>query len=377
MRKFIFPIFLLYFASSFLCLIFFMKTLYDSNLKLIIQKNSFELSSILKELNFLAKTQNSILNYDFTQNGDILFFIKDLNSGEILKKDFVLDDKKDLKQISKHIFISNKEFYLVDNIHAKKRVLNYNVILKNKTYKKEINLLFIKISIIFILSFIFLSFVGYFIIRLSLRPLFDKISSLNSFIENATHEINTPLSVILMSIEMFDKNPKKYLLNIKKASKNLSDLNDKLINLTLKNLPNNLEFIKLKDFLEEKMSYFSPMMSEKNLSFDSNLNSVALKTDIKKLDVIFDNLISNAIKYSDENSKISLFLDKNKFEISNLGEKIEAKNLNDIFKKYARFSKAQAGFGIGLSLVKKYSDELNYKISCKADGNKTKFILEF
>lgn len=377
MRKFILPIFLLYFVSSILCLIFFMKTLYDSNLKLIIQKSSFELSSVLKELNFLVKTQNSILNYDFTQNRDILFFIKDLNSGEILKKDFVLDDKKDLKQISKHIFISNKEFYLADNIHAKKRVSNYNVILKNKIYKKEINLLFIKISIIFIFSFIFLSFIGYFIIRLSLRPLFDKISSLNSFIENATHEINTPLSVILMSIEMFDKNPKKYLLNIKKASKNLSDLNDKLINLTLKNLPNNLEFVNLKEIIEEKMSYFSPMMSEKNLSFDLNLNSVALKTDIKKLDVIFDNLISNAIKYSDENSKISLFLDKNKFEISNFGEKIEAKNLNDIFKKYARFSKAQAGFGIGLSLVKKYSDELNYKISCKADGNKTKFILEF
>lgn len=377
MRKFILPIFLLYFVSSILCLIFFMKTLYDSNLKLIIQKSSFELSSVLKELNFLVKTQNSILNYDFIQNRDILFFIKDLNSGEILKKDFVLDDKKDLKQISKHIFISNKEFYLADNIHAKKRVSNYNVILKNKTYKKEINLLFIKISIIFIFSFIFLSFIGYFIIRLSLRPLFDKISSLNSFIENATHEINTPLSVILMSIEMFDKNPKKYLLNIKKASKNLSDLNDKLINLTLKNLPNNLEFVNLKEIIEEKMSYFSPMMSEKNLSFDSNLNSVALKTDIKKLDVIFDNLISNAIKYSDENSKISLFLDKNKFEISNFGEKIEVKNLNDIFKKYARFSKAQAGFGIGLSLVKKYSDELNYKISCKADGNKTKFILEF
>lgn len=377
MRKFIFPIFLLYFASSILCLIFFMKTLYDSNLKLIIQKSSFELLSVLKELNFLVKTQNSILNYDFTQNGDTLFFIKDLNSGEILKKDFVLDDKKDLKQISKHIFVSNKEFYLADNIHAKKRVSNYNVILKNKTYKKEINLLFIKISIIFIFSFIFLSFVGYFIIRLSLRPLFDRISYLNSFIENATHEINTPLSVILMSIEMFDKNPKKYLLNIKKASKNLSYLNDKLINLTLKNLPNNLEFVNLKDFLEEKMNYFSPMMSEKNLSFDLKLNSVALKTDIKKLDVIFDNLISNSIKYSNENSKISLFLDKNKFEISNFGEKIEAKNLNDIFKKYARFSKVQAGFGIGLSLVKKYSDELNYKISCKADGNKTKFILEF
>ncbi len=377
MRKFILPIFLLYFISSFLALTLFMKAFYDSNLKLIVQETRFELFDTLKELNFLVKTQNSILNYDFTQNGDILFFIKDLNSGEILKKDFVLDDKKDLKQISKHIFISNKEFYLADNIHAKKRVSNYNVILKNKTYKKEINLLFIKISIIFIFSFIFLSFVGYFIIRLSLRPLFDKISSLNSFIENATHEINTPLSVILMSIEMFDKNPKKYLLNIKKASKNLSDLNDKLINLTLKNLPNNLEFVNLKDFIEEKMSYFSPMMSEKNLSFDSNLNSVALKTDIKKLDVIFDNLISNAIKYSDENSKISLFLDKNKFEILNLGEKIEAKNLNDIFKKYARFSKAQAGFGIGLSLVKKYSDELNYKILCKADGNKTKFILEF
>lgn len=377
MRKFILPIFLLYFISSFLALILFMKAFYDSNLKLIVQETRFELFDALKELNFLVKTKSDILSYNFSQNEKILFYIKDLNSKNIIKKDFILDGLANIKKIDKHSFLSDKEFYLIDNLHAKKRALNYQVVLKSKDYKMKINLLLFKTSFIFVICFVFVVLIGYFIIKFSLRALTDKISSLNSFIESATHEINTPISVILMSIEMFETNPKKYLFNIKTASQNLSNLHENLINLTLKNSQNNLSNVNLKNFLEEKIIYFAPIMSEKKLKFNLNLKEVNLKTDIKKFDIILENLISNAIKYSDENSEISSLLDESKFEIENYGEEIKASNLNEIFKKYTRFSKTQAGFGIGLSLVKKYADELDYKIFCKNEDKKTKFALLF
>ena len=370
LKKHILPIFLLYFITSFLFLLLFTNTLYSSNQKLVRQNSEYALMQTIKELNYLIRNGNSILDYQVSQN--IKFHIRDLNKNEIL-----INEISSLPNLSQRVEIINKDIFLQARIHSRKMINNYEITLLDISYKPQIKKLLIKSSVVFILMFCTLLVIGYFIIRLSLRPLFDKINSLNSFIEDATHEINTPLSVILMSVEMFDVNPKKYLQNIKTSSKSLSNLYDDLVSLNLKTEPNTLVSLNLKEFLLKKLDCFSLFMSRKNLKFELNLNEVVIETDIKKMDKILDNLISNSIKYSDENQTIKLNLTKEFFEIENFGEEIKSENLKTLFDKFSRFSKSETGFGIGLSLVKKYSNELGYKISCQSQKKLTKFILKF
>lgn len=370
LKKHILPIFLLYFITSFLFLLLFINLLYTSQSKLIRSNSEHNLTHLMAELNYIVKNGEDILSYKIDDK--IKIYIKDLNKNQIL-----INNIEVLPKINKNLEVIDKNIYIKAKIHTRRMINNYEIIMLDTSYNPQIKALLTKLSFVFVFVFLIFSVIGYFIIRLSLRPLFDKIKSLNSFIEDATHEINTPLSVILMSTEMFEINPKKYLENIKTASKSLSNLYNDLVSLNLKIEPNSLTNLNLKEFLLAKLDYFEVLMSRKNLKFDLNLDECLIKTDINKIDKILDNLISNAIKYSDENETIKINLDKYKFEIQNLGEEIKSENLKVIFDKFSRFSKSETGFGIGLSLVKKYSDELDYKILCKSNKKITKFILKF
>ena len=70
-------------------------------------------------------------------------------------------------------------------------------------------------------------------------------------------------------------------------------------------------------------------------------------------------------------------LTKKYFEIQNIGETISKENQAKIYEKFTRFNKEKGGFGIGLSLVKKYCDELKFKATCQSENKITKFKIEF
>ena len=219
---------------------------------------------------------------------------------------------------------------------------------------------------------------SYFLLRLSYRPLIAQISHLNNFISDTTHEINSPLSVILMSIEIFDRNPQKYLKNIKISAKNLSNLYEDLsLNLQKNNDKNILENLNFKDIILAEIEKFSLLAENKNLNFKLVLADIKILSDKRKLNKIIDNLLSNAIKYSYKNSTISIKLNGSFIEIINEGEGIKKENLNKIFEKFSRFDNQNGGFGLGLSLVKRYCEELNYKISAQSENNLTKFSVKF
>lgn len=219
--------------------------------------------------------------------------------------------------------------------------------------------------------------VAFFIVRMSYAPLLRHIKGLNAFITDTTHEINTPLSVILMSVEMFEKNPPKYLENIRLAARTLSMLYSDL-SANLKAVPLSLGECDIKALIEQRVRFFEPLAAKKELSFELGLpESLTLNTDEYRLSKIIDNLLSNAVKYSNKAEKIYINLDESGISVAQKGVVIPPEKMSKIYDKFTRFDTTNGGFGVGLSLVKNYCCELGYSINCTSNEEQTKFSVSF
>lgn len=379
-KKYVFPVFFFYIFTSILFLSLFSYFYFTQN-KASILKNSFSLAkSFSSQIERIYKFEGVEALENLSEKYKISIY--DMNNKLFLLKEF---DPPKFKKNQNTIEINDDLYFQRNfkrgnrkNLHSHHARKNYKIYIKFAYPKAEILNLKIKLTIFFIGILLMITLFSYFILRLSYRPLIAQISHLNNFISDTTHEINSPLSVILMSIEMFDRNPKKYLKNIKISAKNLSNLYEDLsLNLQKNNDKNILENLNLKDIILAEIEKFSLLAENKNLNFKLDLADIKILSDKRKLNKIIDNLLSNAIKYSFKNSTISIKSNSSFIEIINEGEGIKKENLNKIFEKFSRFDNQNGGFGLGLSLVKRYCEELNYKISAQSENNLTKFSVKF
>lgn len=379
-KKYVFPVFFFYIFTSILFLSLFSYFYFTQN-KASILKNSFSLAkSFSSQIERIYKFEGVEALENLSEKYKISIY--DMNNKLFLLKEF---DPPKFKKNQNTIEINDDLYFQRNfkrgnrkNLHSHHARKNYKIYIKFAYPKAEILNLKIKLAIFFIGILLMITLFSYFILRLSYRPLIAQISHLNNFISDTTHEINSPLSVILMSIEMFDRNPKKYLKNIKISAKNLSNLYEDLsLNLQKNNDKNILENLNLKDIILAEIEKFSLLAENKNLNFKLDLADIKILSDKRKLNKIIDNLLSNAIKYSFKNSTISIKSNSSLIEIINEGEGIKKENLNKIFEKFSRFDNQNGGFGLGLSLVKRYCEELNYKISAQSENNLTKFSVKF
>lgn len=333
---------------------------YDINL-FNIPKNAYE----IQEFNALPAEVKAALNYKISLTHDK--GAKPKNNKMQASSDEIFHFKHS------HSFILTKThaYYLAFiNKHSDILLLRTNVPIK------AIDALYSRVLLLCALSFGVILVLSYFIVRLSYAPLLRHIKALDSFIADTTHEINTPLSVILMSLEMYEKNPSKYLANIKNAAFNLSQLFTDLSS-TLKTQPLSLEMIEVSALIRERASFFELSASKKHLSFALDLAPFKLKSDRFRLSKIIDNLLSNAVKYSQNGEIIHVILQDNTLKVEQKGVVIKPKDMKKIYEKFARFDRTNGGFGIGLSLVKRFCDELGYTISANSSEQKTSFCIKF
>ncbi|MGM0518593.1 MAG: FIST N-terminal domain-containing protein [Campylobacterota bacterium] len=206
------------------------------------------------------------------------------------------------------------------------------------------------------------------------------LTSQKIFLRHAVHETNTPLSVIMSNIELFEmqygKNP--YLITIEVALKNIFNIYDDLSYLVKKDQvtypKKNLDII---DFIRSRIEFFSQSAKQigSEIKFFSDKSFLFLNINETKLQRIIDNNLTNAIKYTEENSNIYITL-KQEFEnhaltISSCSQYIRYPK--KIFKEYYREESTKKGFGLGLSLVKRVCDEENIKIKIESNEYFTSF----
>lgn len=365
----ILPIFLLYFITSAAFLVFFAQMFFEREKYFIFDRDAFVVRDLEQGLQNRLRIAGKINDGDFD---DIEAFAINLKTGEEIEDDF--EPRDGMPRRYKDGLDSVVQFYLKNGQGEEE----YYVAVK--VADPEFAILMLKLKIIFFSFIILLAIliIAYFIIRLSLRPLYRRIDFLNGFIRDTTHEINTPLSVILMSIEMFETDPQKYLNNIKTASKTISTLYEDLTLVKFGGEEDNAVMtFSLSELVRDRLSYFGLNLEQKNINLNAQIAEVQLRSSYKKVRKIIDNLLSNAIKYCDENGDVGVNLTPSALMISNGGAGIAKENLSRIFDLYARFDERNGGFGIGLHIVKTFCDELGFKISCKSKEGLTEFRVEF
>ncbi|WP_303211013.1 sensor histidine kinase [uncultured Clostridium sp.] len=218
------------------------------------------------------------------------------------------------------------------------------------------------------------------------------------FISNISHELKTPINVIMSAIQLINYNTKEspsYSKNkntlaiIDDNCKRLLRLLNNLIDVQKHELDDtklNLSAVNVVNLIEMLVASVVPYAESKNLNliFDTNKEDVILKVDSDKLERIILNLLSNAIKFSKPNGEIRVtlnFEDCLYISVADNGIGIAKENLNKIFDKFTQldtsFSRKNEGSGIGLSIVKSFVLLHNGKISVKSDLNKgTIFLIE-
>jgi two-component system OmpR family sensor kinase len=234
---------------------------------------------------------------------------------------------------------------------------------------------FFKKKVLFygVMLFIFLIFVGYFLLKILLKPMRESIYLLDRFIKDTTHELNTPVNAIMINIETFskekldEKNLKK-LNRIDIAARTITNIYNDLTYMSLKNrIISKDEDINLSKLIKERTEFFKIIASQKKVTYQFDLDeSVTLKIDKNKITRVLDNLISNAIKYNKKGGFIKLRLKSNYFEIEDSGIGMSEDEIKNIFKRYSRFHKSIGGFGIGLNIVWEIIKEYDMKITVKS-----------
>lgn len=227
-------------------------------------------------------------------------------------------------------------------------------------------------AVIFTLILVILFFFSRLVLKNFSRP-FEKMNRhLDSFIRDSMHEINTPLSIINLNIDMFTRKhgENRHLKRVKVASKTLSTIYDDMDYLIKHE---NAKFIKQRfdfsQFLQNRIDYFEEIASQKKIKIIINIeNDIKIFFSKTKLQRIIDNTLSNAIKYSyDEKEIIITLLQKeNKIQLSVQDFGVGIEDVNKIFQRYHRENFSKGGFGIGLDIVKKIVDHEGIDMSIKS-----------
>lgn len=215
------------------------------------------------------------------------------------------------------------------------------------------------------------------------------------FLADASHDLKTPLTVILANNnivtahkEQSVESQMKWIESTAEEANRMTELVNKMLELakgeaTKEELK--IGEVNLSDIVENSILQFEVVAFEKNISIESGIQpNIIVKTHPKTFSKVLEILFDNAIKYSEENGKISLALyqsgKKIYFTINNKGEYIKPDELPHVFERFYRTNKERevGGHGLGLSIAKKKCDMIGCKLSVESneyDG--TTFIITF
>ncbi len=219
------------------------------------------------------------------------------------------------------------------------------------------------------------------------------------FLSNISHEIRTPLNAVIGFLSLIDStqlDPKTimYIDHIKEGSNNLLDIINDVLDIAKMEagkMEAHIELVDLKKFFDKKVNFYAELFKNNHLLFEFNYqcNNNYFHTDLNLLNMIINNLLSNALKYTKEGKVKLQFLEtevndhesKISIIVEDTGIGIKEKDFHKIFKTFEQIEqrglKEYKGTGLGLALTKQIVELLNGTIRFNSEYSKgTTFSLE-
>ncbi len=222
------------------------------------------------------------------------------------------------------------------------------------------------------------------------KPVVMSFNREKEFVANASHELKTPLAVIMANIDCLDVNKKneKWINNLKSESDRMSNLITRLLDLS------KTEYLKCENFtkndismiIEKRALIFESLAYEKNITIKTNIvEKVYFLCHKESIDELVSILIDNAISHGKENSEIiiNLITEKSEIilEVINKGEPIPNDECEKIFERFYRndesHNRKSGRYGLGLAIAKNIVNAHNGNIRAYSKDGYTTFEVKF
>ncbi len=224
-----------------------------------------------------------------------------------------------------------------------------------------------------------------------IEKLLNSLENEKRFTDYAAHELNTPLTAIRLQAQILlnqnhNKNHRQEFENLIEAVDGASHLINQLLTLSRINGTldkNSMKKISVINLINEIIENFAKEIAQKNLKITTNFENILVKNNvaINKIyfQILFKNLLDNAIKYSLEHKEINIEIEKNidetSIKITNSNDDLALIDTKKVFENFYRSNKSLStrnvvGSGLGLAISKKIVELHNGSITFKCIGNK-------
>lgn len=255
--------------------------------------------------------------------------------------------------------------------------LNYTF----QNFASDVFKFFILISLFSILFFV----IGYYFVRITLRPVADNIDEMDNFVHNAGHELKTPLAVVSSNLQLMKQ--MKWEIHDQMLQENIRELKhmnkliEALVTFTDVKSSGNTVINDMSSIIENIMNDFFSYAETKDVKILlKKAENFSVRWDKEYLYIFISNILKNAIKYSYESGEVHISFGQKKLIIQDFWIWIKKENMNKIFGRFYRQEEARDNewFWIWLALVSKIAKIYKWKIKVQSEYKKwTKFIINF
>jgi signal transduction histidine kinase len=224
-------------------------------------------------------------------------------------------------------------------------------------------------------------------LNLAIGLMADKVikdyNDLKNFTENASHELLTPIAVInskldsLLQTDQFSESQSKLMADLYESVARLTHLNKAM--LLLAKIENQMmpdkRSIRINTLLEDQLQRFNELFAMKNISVTSFLAAKEVTANKFLVEILFTNLIGNAIRHNLEGGTIDVKLNQQELVISNTGchKELQAE---EIFNRFSKSAESE-GCGLGLTISRQICLTNNWALSYRFTNLQHRFVIRF